>query len=59
MGINYKNDDFVAKVMANTGGQGADVVLDSIAGKNLIRSIQSLAYGARAIAVGVSGRDSE
>jgi NADPH2:quinone reductase len=59
LGINYKDDDFVEKVMADTKGRGADVVLDSIAGKNLTRSIQSLAYGGRAITVGVSGRDSE
>ncbi|MFM0738700.1 zinc-binding alcohol dehydrogenase family protein [Paraburkholderia xenovorans] len=59
VGINYKNEDFVEKVLADTDGRGADVVLDSIAGKNLVRSIQSLAYGGRAITVGVSGRDSE
>jgi len=59
VGINYKNDDFVEKAMAATDGRGVDVVLDSIAGKNLTRSIQSLAYGGRAITVGVSGRDSE
>ncbi|MFP3568213.1 quinone oxidoreductase family protein [Paraburkholderia sp. SIMBA_030] len=59
LGINYKNDDFVEKVMVDTNGRGADVVLDSIAGKNLTRSIQSLAYGGRAITVGVSGRDNE
>jgi NADPH2:quinone reductase len=59
VGINYKDDDFVEKVMADTNGRGADVVLDSIAGKNLTRSIQSLSYGGRAITVGVSGRDNE
>jgi len=58
-GINYKDDDFVEKVMIDTDGRGVDVVLDSIAGKNLTRSIQSLAYAGRAITVGVSGRDSE
>lgn len=59
VGINYRDDDFVAQVMAHTDGRGVDVVLDSIAGKNLTRSIQSLAYGGRAITVGVSGRDAE
>jgi NADPH2:quinone reductase len=59
LGINYKDDDFVEKVRADTNGRGADVVLDSIAGKNLARSIQSLAYGGRVISVGVSGRDNE
>lgn len=59
VGINYTNDDFVARVMTQTGGRGVDVVLDSIAGKNLTRSIQSLAYGGRVVTVGVSGRDAE
>jgi NADPH2:quinone reductase len=58
-GINYKTDDFVEKVMAITNRRGVDVALDSIAGKNLARSIQSLAYGGRAITVGVAGRDGE
>lgn len=58
-GINYKTEDFVEKVMAITNRRGVDVALDSIAGKNLSRSIQSLAYGGRAITVGVAGRDGE
>ena len=56
-GINYKVDDFVAKVMSYTGGRGVDIVVDSIGGKTLARSIQSLTYGGRAVTVGVSGRD--
>jgi NADPH2:quinone reductase len=59
VGINYRDDDFVQRAMSETQGRGVDVVLDSIAGKNLTRSIQALAYGGRAITVGVSGRDSE
>jgi len=59
IGINYKNDDFVAQVKAHSGGRGADIVIDSLAGSNLVRSIQALAYGGRAITVGVSGRDRE
>jgi NADPH2:quinone reductase len=59
VGINYRDDDFVQRVMTETQGRGVDLVLDSIAGKNLTRSIQALAYGGRAITVGVSGRDSE
>jgi NADPH2:quinone reductase len=59
VGIDYKSDDFVEAVMSHTAGRGIDVVLDSIAGKNLTRSIRTLAYGGRAITVGVSGRDTE
>jgi NADPH:quinone reductase len=58
-GINYVEEDFVAAVRAHTGGRGADLVVDSIAGRNLSRSIQALAYRGRAITVGVSGRDAE
>ena len=34
-----------------------DLILDSIGGDNLVRSIQALAYRGRAITVGVAGRD--
>jgi NADPH2:quinone reductase len=59
VGINYKDDDFVAAARSHTGGKGVNLVLDSIAGLNLVRSIQALAYRGRAITVGVSGRDQE
>ena len=59
LGINYVEQDFVAAVRAHTNGKGANLIVDSIAGSNLARSIQALAYRGRAITVGVSGRDSE
>jgi len=59
IGINYVEEDFVAAVRAHTNGRGVDLVVDSIAGRNLSRSIQALAYRGRAITVGVSGRDTE
>ena len=58
-GINYTDEDFVAAVRAHTNGKGANLVVDSIAGRNLARSIEALAYRGRAITVGVSGRDTE
>jgi NADPH:quinone reductase len=57
--INYARQDFVEAVKAETAGKGVDLVVDSIAGSNLTRSIASLKYRGRAIMVGVSGRDSE
>jgi NADPH2:quinone reductase len=57
IGIDYLRDDFVAATRAATDGQGAHLVVDSIAGENLARSIQALRYRGRAITVGVSGRD--
>ncbi|OFZ97249.1 MAG: NAD(P)H-quinone oxidoreductase [Betaproteobacteria bacterium RIFCSPLOWO2_02_FULL_62_17] len=41
--INYKTEDFVEVVMRETGGHGADVVLDMVAGEYLEREIKCLA----------------
>ena len=57
--INYVKQDFVEAIKAETGGKGVDLVIESIAGRNLARSIASLKYRGRAIMVGVSGRDQE
>jgi NADPH2:quinone reductase len=59
IGINHASEDFVAAVKSHTDGEGAHVVLDSIAGSTLARSIQALRYRGRVITVGVSGRDPE
>ncbi len=55
-GINYAEDDFVDRVRELTDGRGADVVLDSVGGKNLVGSIEALAYGGTLVSVGVAGR---
>jgi NADPH2:quinone reductase len=55
--INNVREDFVEVVKNHTNGRGVDVVVDSIAGKNLPRSLSSLKYAGRALFVGVSGRD--
>lgn len=57
--INYVKNDFVEMVKIATKGAGLDMVVDTIAGRNLTRSIQTLKYRGRAITVGVSGRDQE
>lgn len=57
--INNVREDFVQVVKARTDGQGVDLVVDSIGGKNLLRSVSSLKYAGRAITVGESGRDRE
>lgn len=57
--INYAKDDFVEIVKAHTQGDAVDLVINSIAGKNLARSISALNYRGRVIMVGVSGRDPE
>ncbi len=42
-GINYRKDDFVARILALTGGQGVDVVLDMVGGSYASRNLQVLA----------------
>jgi NADPH2:quinone reductase len=39
-----------------TDGRGADVILDSIGGKNLVDSVAALAYRGTLVSVGVAGR---
>ena len=56
-GINYSDVDFVAEVRRLTGGKGADVILDSIGGSNLQKSLAALAYRGRCITFGNAGRE--
>jgi NADPH2:quinone reductase len=56
-GINYKTSDFVAEVRRLTDNRGVDLVVDSVGGKTLQGSLESLAYRGRAITVGRAGRD--
>jgi NADPH2:quinone reductase len=55
VGINYKTQDFVAEVKAATGGQGADVVLDMVAGDYLARELQCVADDGRIVIIAVQG----
>jgi NADPH2:quinone reductase len=55
-GINYARESFVDRVRELTDGGGADVVLDSVGGKNLVDSIEALAYRGTLVSVGVAGR---
>jgi NADPH2:quinone reductase len=55
-GINYATSDFADAVRRLTGGQGADVIVDSIGGSNLQKSLQCLAYRGRCLTFGDAGR---
>jgi NADPH2:quinone reductase len=55
-GINYARENFVERVRELTDGRGADVILDSIGGQNLVDSIDALAYRGTLVSVGVAGR---
>lgn len=55
-GINYVAHDFVAETRRLTDGRGADLIVDSIGGATLQKSMQALAYRGRCITVGDAGR---
>jgi NADPH2:quinone reductase len=55
-GINYATENFVERTRELTDGRGADVVLDSVGGQNLVDSIGALAYRGTLVSVGVAGR---
>jgi NADPH2:quinone reductase len=55
-GINYAKEGFIERVGELTDGRGVDVVLDSVGGKNLVDSIEVLAYRGTLVSVGVAGR---
>jgi len=53
--INYRDDDFAAKVREATDGRGVDVVLDSIGGKYLASNLDCLAIDGRLVIIGLLG----
>jgi putative PIG3 family NAD(P)H quinone oxidoreductase len=53
--IDYRNEDFVARIAEETGGQGADVILDGIGASYLPRNVQALATGGRLMNIGLQG----
>jgi NADPH2:quinone reductase len=53
--INYKTQDFVAETKRLTGGRGADVVLDMVAGEYLGREIECAADDGRIAVIAVQG----
>jgi len=55
--INYRTSDFAEAVTAITGGRGVDVVLESVGGRTLVRSIELLASGGRLVSVGNSSQE--
>jgi NADPH2:quinone reductase len=55
LGVNYKTQDFVAETLRVTGGKGADVVLDMVAGDYVEREIQCLADDGRLALIAVQG----
>jgi NADPH2:quinone reductase len=56
-GIDYIATDFAEEVRTLTDGRGADVIVDSVGGSNLQRSLQCLAYRGRCVTFGDAGRE--
>src|SRR5215207_5609476 len=53
--IDYKSEDFVNIVKAETGDHGADIVLDIMGAKYLARNVDVLAPGGRLVVIGLQG----
>ncbi|XP_058764742.1 uncharacterized protein LOC131638210 [Vicia villosa] len=55
VGINYKTEDFVARVKEETGGQGVDVILDCMGASYFQKNLDSLNYDGRLFIIGFQG----
>jgi putative PIG3 family NAD(P)H quinone oxidoreductase len=53
--INYRDDDFVAKIREATSGRGADVILDIMGASYLARNVDALAPDGRIATIGLQG----
>jgi NADPH2:quinone reductase len=55
--IDYREEDFAERVMALTGGKGADVIYDSVGGDVFDKSLKCIAWNGRLLVIGfASGR---
>ena len=53
--IDYREDDFLARVREETGGAGVDVILDNMGAAYLGRNVDALATGGRLVVIGMQG----
>jgi len=53
--INYRKEDFVEAVKAETGGAGADVILDMVGGDYIGRNFQAAAMDGRVVQIAFLG----
>ncbi|MBI2314159.1 MAG: NAD(P)H-quinone oxidoreductase [Betaproteobacteria bacterium] len=54
-GINYRTEDFVEVVKAETGGRGVDVILDMVGGDYIPRELKALAPDGRIVMIAFLG----
>ncbi len=50
--IDYRREDFVARVLEDTDGRGADVIYDSVGGDTTDRSLKCIAWNGRLLVIG-------
>ena len=53
--INYRDEDFVERIRAETDGAGADVILDLMGGSYLKRNVDALAADGGLVVIGFQG----
>ncbi|HMD73302.1 MAG TPA: NAD(P)H-quinone oxidoreductase [Steroidobacteraceae bacterium] len=54
-GIDYKTEDFVEVIREQTGGKGADLILDMIGGSYLARNLEAAAVEGRLVVISLIG----
>ena len=55
LAINYKSEDFVAKVKEATGGKGVDVILDMVGGDYIERNYEAASVEGRIVQIAFQG----
>ena len=53
--VNYRDEDFVEAVMEETGGNGADVILDMVGGTYVARNYEAAATDGRVVQIALLG----
>ena len=55
--IDYRQEDFVPRVLAETEGRGADVIYDSVGGDTTDRSLKCINWNGRLLVIGFASGD--
>ncbi|MDI2131927.1 NAD(P)H-quinone oxidoreductase [Yinghuangia seranimata] len=53
--VNYREEDFAARIAEETDGAGVDVILDNMGAKYLGRNVEALAVNGRMVVIGLQG----